>query len=71
MTSLLSNHALLIILGFTFFMGLILMILATGSTGHKMKCITNFGFYLALIAAFFFAVVFFIDVLPLALKMIR
>lgn len=68
MTSTLLNHSLLITLGIVFFIGLILMILAKGSSGHKMKFITNLGFYLALIASFIFVIVFLLDVLPLTLK---
>ncbi|HAU2406549.1 TPA: hypothetical protein JBL16_11040 [Legionella pneumophila] len=68
MTTLLSNHSLLIILGFAFFMGIILIILAKGISGHKMKFITHLGFYLSLAAALIFAIVLFIDVFPLILK---
>ncbi|HAU1249891.1 TPA: hypothetical protein F8R87_08735 [Legionella pneumophila] len=68
MTSTLLNHSLLTILGIIFFMGLILIILAKGSSGHKMKFITNFGFYLALVASLIFVIVFCLDVLPLTLK---
>ncbi|HAT8998026.1 TPA: hypothetical protein JBB03_10145 [Legionella pneumophila subsp. pneumophila] len=50
------------------FMGIILIILAKGSSGHKMKFITHLGFYLSLAAALIFAIVLFIDVFPLILK---
>ncbi len=68
MASIPLNHSLLILLGIVFFMGLILTILAKGSSGHKMKFITHFGFYLALVASLIFVIVFCLDVLPLTLK---
>ncbi|KTD75230.1 hypothetical protein Lwal_3271 [Legionella waltersii] len=68
MTSLLSSHSLLILLGILFFMGIILITLAKGSSGHKMNFITRLGFYLALVSSLIFAIVLFLDVLPLFLK---
>ncbi|HEA4145705.1 TPA: hypothetical protein RWT92_001234 [Legionella pneumophila] len=59
-----ASHNFLITAGIILSIGLVLIVLAKGSSIHRMKLIANIGFYLAFVALVVFVIVLFLDVLP-------
>ncbi|HAT7823838.1 TPA: hypothetical protein JBI05_01125 [Legionella pneumophila] len=60
------NHSIIVIASIIFTIGIILMIIANGSSGRKMRRIITVGFCLTLFALIVFSIFFILDVLPIS-----